>query len=103
MSQESMSQEDRQGIEDECKETESLLQQEWAARINLPQLCIRQDIGASLDINANTPGGMRSIACCIWFICPMAAVCDGPPDMITQGIPCIFCVFCKEVLHFLTT
>ncbi|BDA41071.1 probable protein N-lysine methyltransferase METTL21A at C-terminar half [Coccomyxa sp. Obi] len=55
VSQESMRSEDRQGIADECKEAEHLLQQEWAARINLPQLCIHQDIGG-----ASGPG------CIVW-------------------------------------
>ena len=69
----STSLEERQAIKEERLETESLLQREWANRIALPQLCIRQNIGGAFAFvspchNAlQTASGILSKACLYVF------------------------------------
>ena len=53
LGQGSMSPEERQAIQEECNETESLLQNSWASRTALPQLHIRQSIGKSVIYGAH--------------------------------------------------
>ena len=82
--------EDWQGMEAECNEIESLLQQEWAARINLPQLCMHQDVGASLNMMPMLFEGMRSVASHISNKQGMGCPACGM-QQTAAGIACVSC------------
>lgn len=65
LGQGSMSSEERQAIQEECNETESLLQNSWASRTALPQLHIRQSIGelGVRDVRRACGGCITGSAC----------------------------------------